>query len=86
MSLKKSILLHTCTDLILPAINDINSNIYVISGYELRSFWLLHNKSKRKKEKKERRVTSRLWTLQVFCLISIINPLYRQKKTGAAVL
>lgn len=86
MSLKKSIILHTCTNLILPAINDINSNIYVISGYELCSFWLLHNKSKRIKEKKERRVTSRLWTLQVFCLISIINPLYRQKKAGAAVL
>lgn len=52
MSLKKSIILHTCTELILPAINDINSNIYVISGYELCSFWLLDNKSKRKKEKK----------------------------------
>lgn len=53
MSLKKSIILHTCTDLILPAINDINSNIYVISGYELCSFRLLHNKSKRKKERRE---------------------------------
>lgn len=84
MSLKKSIILHTCTELTLPVINDINSNIYVISGYELCSFWLLHNKSKRKKEKK--RVTSRLWTLQVFCLISIINPLYRQKKARAVVL
>lgn len=84
MSLKKSIILHTCTELTLPVINDINSNIYVISGYELCSFWLLHNKSKRKKEKK--RVTSRLWTLQVFCLISIINPLYRQKKPRAVVL
>lgn len=43
-------------------------------------------KVKEKKKKREKRVTSRLWTLQVFCLISIINPLYRQKKAGAAVL
>lgn len=43
-------------------------------------------KVKESKKKKERRVTSRLWTLQVFCQISIINPLYRQKKARAAVL